>query len=42
MQLGYRMEKIPEAPDNPLFALAMKNDKKYPIVTWVIGRKEGS
>ena len=39
MQMGYRMEKIPEEPGNPLYALALKNDKKYPITTWVIGRK---
>jgi SAM-dependent methyltransferase len=39
MWLGYRMRKIPEDPKNPIFRLAMKQDKKYPIVTWVLARR---
>jgi len=39
MWLGYRMHKIPEDPKNPIFRLAMKQDKKYPVVTWVLARR---
>lgn len=39
MSLGYRMRKIPEDRDNPLYRMAMRQDKKYPIVTWVIAKR---
>jgi SAM-dependent methyltransferase len=39
MSMGYRMNKIPEDPANPLFQLATRNDKKYPLCTWVVARR---
>lgn len=39
MQLGYRSKKVPEVPGNPIYELAMKNEKKWPVVTWVAARK---
>jgi SAM-dependent methyltransferase len=39
MNMGYRSEKVPEDKDNPIFQLAMRSDKKYPLVTWVVGRR---
>jgi SAM-dependent methyltransferase len=39
MQLGYRMSKIPEVPGNPVFELARRNDKRWPVTTWVSFRK---
>lgn len=42
MQLGYRGEKVPEVPGNPVYDLAMRNEPKWPVVTWIIARKPGS
>ena len=39
MQLGYRSSKIPEVPGNPLFELATRSDKRWPVTTWVSCRK---
>jgi hypothetical protein len=39
MRLGFRWRRIPEMPGNPVYELAMRNDKKYPCVTWVIAQK---
>ena len=39
MELGYRMRKVPEAPGNPIFELAMRNEKRWPVTTWVTFRK---
>lgn len=39
MSMGYRMAKVPENPDNPLYQLGMRNEKKYPLSTWVVARK---
>jgi len=39
MQLGFRGEKVPEVPGNPIYEMAMRNEKKWPIHTWVVGRK---
>lgn len=41
MSMGYRMSKIPENPANPLYQLGMRNEKKYPICTWVLAQKPG-
>ncbi|HUF55727.1 MAG TPA: methyltransferase domain-containing protein [Thermohalobaculum sp.] len=39
ISLGFRGEKIPENENNPIFQLALKTEKKWPIVTWIIYRK---
>lgn len=39
MDLGFRMHPIPDNPSNPIYKLAMKNDKAVPIVTWVVGQR---
>ena len=42
MSLGFRSRPIPEDPKNPIFRMAMRQDKKYPIVTWLIARRPGA
>ncbi len=37
--LGFRWKKIPEDKDNPIYQLAMKQDKDWLIVTWIVYRK---
>jgi len=37
--LGLRHEGIPEARWHPLHKLAMLNDERWPIVTWVVAEK---
>lgn len=39
IDLGFRMHRVPEHPDNPVYRLAMENDPSFPITTWVILRK---
>lgn len=39
MQLGYRDRKVPEVVGNPIYELAVKNEKKWPVHTWVAARK---
>lgn len=39
MNLGYRMSKVPEVKGNPIFDLAMRSDKRWPITTWMVARK---
>jgi SAM-dependent methyltransferase len=39
MELGFRMRKVPEVPGNPIFELAMRNEKRWPVTTWVRFRK---
>ncbi len=39
MQMGFRGEKVPEVPGNPIYELARKNERKWPVVTWAVGRK---
>jgi SAM-dependent methyltransferase len=39
MNMGFRSEKVPEDPENPIYQLAMRSDKKYPLTTWVIGQR---
>jgi hypothetical protein len=39
MQLGYRDAKVPEVKGNPVFELARKNEKKWPVHTWIVARK---
>lgn len=36
---GFRMAKIPEDETHPLYRLATRNEKEWPIVTWVIAKK---
>jgi hypothetical protein len=38
-RLATGCETFPEDPDNPIYRLAMRQDKKYPIVTWVIAKR---
>lgn len=35
----FRMSKIPDNPNNPIYKLALKNEPDYPVVTWIIARK---
>jgi len=37
--LGLRHEGIPEARWHPLHKLAMLNDERWPIVTWIVAEK---
>jgi SAM-dependent methyltransferase len=37
--MGLRSEPIPNAPWHPAHWLANKNDKSWPIVTWILSRK---
>lgn len=39
VNLGLRMEKIPENKNNPVYQLALLNEDDVPIVTWVVVRK---
>lgn len=39
MQLGYRARKVPEVEGNPIYELAIRNEKKWPVHTWVAARK---
>ena len=39
MSLGLRHEGIPEARWHPLHKLAMLNDERWPIVTWIVAEK---
>ncbi|WP_428686099.1 methyltransferase domain-containing protein [Reyranella sp.] len=39
MQLGYRGRKVPEVAGNPIYELAIRNEKKWPVHTWVAARK---
>jgi SAM-dependent methyltransferase len=38
-RLGFRMQPIPDDPQNPIYKIAMKNDPLWPIATWVIAEK---
>jgi hypothetical protein len=42
MQLGYRNEKVPEVPGNPIYELALKNERKWPVHTWVVAKKSST
>ncbi|MEA5468765.1 class I SAM-dependent methyltransferase [Spirulina sp. 06S082] len=37
--IGLRFEPIPESSWHPLYKLAMKNRKDWPIVTWIVAQK---
>jgi SAM-dependent methyltransferase len=37
---GFRFSKIPDDETHPLYRLAIRNEPAWPIVTWVIARKE--
>lgn len=39
MQLGYRGHKVPEVPGNPVYELATRSDKRWPVTTWIMMRK---
>jgi SAM-dependent methyltransferase len=39
---GFRFEKIPENPQNPIYNLVMKNESAYSITTWVVAKKTTS
>lgn len=39
VNIGLRYHGIPEAPWHPMNKLAMLNDPKWPITTWIIARK---
>jgi hypothetical protein len=39
IQKGFRFAKIPVDPKHPLHRIAVENDKKWLIHTWVIARK---
>jgi SAM-dependent methyltransferase len=41
IDLGFRMQKAPEDPKNPVYRIAMRRDPRFPIATWVILRKPG-
>jgi SAM-dependent methyltransferase len=36
---GFRFDKIPENPENPLFKLAMTNEEPYALSTWIVAKK---
>jgi len=36
---GYRHAKIPNNPNHPMYKIAMENDLRYPIHTWVVAQK---
>ena len=35
----FRMTKIPDNPNNPIYKLAMRNEEEYPVSTWIIAKK---
>lgn len=37
--LGFRSQKIPHNPQNPIYQLGMLNEPEVPISTWVIAQK---
>lgn len=39
IDLGFRFAKLPIDEAHPLHKLALRNDPKWPIVTWVLARK---
>jgi hypothetical protein len=39
VELGFRFRKLPVDEEHPLHKLAMRNEPKWPIVTWVLARK---
>lgn len=40
MDLGLRFQRVPRAKWHPLHRAAVHNDPEWPIVTWVIARKQ--
>ncbi len=42
MQMGERFSRIPDDPQHPVYQLAMKNEKDWPIHVWIIARKPNS
>lgn len=40
IDLGFRFAKLPADEDHPLHKLAMKNERDWPIVTWIIAQKK--
>jgi SAM-dependent methyltransferase len=39
VDLGLRRVKVPDEPGHPIFELATRNDRRWPITVWVVGRK---
>lgn len=42
IDLGFRMRRIPKDPEHPIHKLAMRNDPRFPLHTWVVAHKAGS
>jgi SAM-dependent methyltransferase len=40
MEVGHHL--VPQHPNHPLHRIALYNDSRYPIVTWLIARKSDS
>ena len=38
IEMGFRSHIIPEDPDNPIYQLAMRNDRSWFIVTWILAQ----
>ncbi|WP_287527284.1 methyltransferase domain-containing protein [Okeania sp. SIO2C2] len=38
IQMSFRGHKIPEDPDNPIYQLAMRNERSWYIVTWILAQ----
>lgn len=39
VQIGLRRMPLPSNPKHPLYRLATKNDKRWPLVVWITARK---
>lgn len=39
VDLGLRRIKVPDEPGHPIFELATRNDRRWPITVWVAARK---
>ena len=39
MFMGVGHHLVPEHPDHPLHKIALYNDERFPIVTWIVARK---
>lgn len=39
---GFRTAPLPDEPGHPLYELAMRNEPQWPIVTWVVARRNAA
>jgi len=39
VDLGLRRVKVPKEPGHPIYELATRNDRRWPITVWVVARK---